>query len=81
MASYLESSTFVRKETGEKERFIKTGRIEDELRKLRGSNGQMLEAGCVEFVKSLLVLDHTKRPTAREALRHPWIRRRDDEVD
>ena len=28
---------------------------------------------AIDFVKKLLEKDHTKRPTAREALKHPWL--------
>jgi len=28
---------------------------------------------AVEFIKSILILDHSKRPTASEALQHPWM--------
>lgn len=28
---------------------------------------------AIDFIKSILILDHTKRPTAAEALQHPWM--------
>ena len=31
---------------------------------------------AVDFIKSLLVRDPSKRPTARQAQNHPWVRQR-----
>ncbi|KAG4429508.1 hypothetical protein IFR05_015010 [Cadophora sp. M221] len=78
MAEYLERETFVHPEKGVKERFIKVGTIREELENIPGKK---IENRCLEFIESLLVLDHTKRPTAREALEHPWIRGAEDDID
>lgn len=66
----LERGTFLHPETGLDEPFIKLGTIRQELMNLPGSQ---VEIGCIDFIESLLVLDHTKRPSAREALKHPWL--------
>lgn len=78
MAEYLERETFVHPETGVRERFIKVGTIREELEKIPG---KQIGNGCLDFIESLLVLDHTKRPTAREALENPWIRGAEDDID
>ena len=31
------------------------------------------DAGCLEFLKYLLTIDPLERPTAEEALNHPWL--------
>jgi serine/threonine protein kinase len=66
----LERGTFFRPETGLDEQFIKFGTIRQELKHVPGSK---IETGCIDFIESLLVLDHTKRPSAKEALQHPWL--------
>lgn len=45
---------------------IKMGSLEQELAKVDAP------ADCVEFIRYLLDLDHTNRPTAEQALQHPW---------
>lgn len=78
-AVFLEKETFVHPTTGAEERFVKLGTIRQELEAVPG---QHIEKGCIDFIESLLVMDHTKRPTAREALNHPWLRDIDgDDVD
>lgn len=78
LAQYLEQSTFIRPETGQEEQFVKVGTIRKELEAIHG-----IESGCVNFILSLLVVDHTKRPSAKEALQHPWLQEHgiDDELD
>lgn len=71
IAEFLEKETFVNPTTGAEERFVKLGTIRQELEAVSGQN---IEKGCIDFIESLLVMDHTKRPTAREALNHPWLR-------
>jgi serine/threonine protein kinase len=66
----LERGTFIHPETGLDEQFIKLGTIRQELKNVPGSK---IETGCIDFIESLLVLDHTKRPSAKEALQHPWL--------
>jgi serine/threonine protein kinase len=67
----LEQSTFAHPLTGLEEQCIKLGTIRQELEKVSGSK---IEKGCIDFIESLLAVDHTKRPSAKEALEHPWLR-------
>lgn len=69
LAEYLAKETFVRPETGVEEKFIKVGTIREELEKVEGP----IEAGCIDFIESLLVVDPLRRPSAREALKHRWL--------
>ncbi|KAI9700119.1 MAG: hypothetical protein M1836_002653 [Candelina mexicana] len=69
-AEFLEKETFVHPDTGVEERFVKLGSIRQELEAV---SGPRIEEGSIAFIESLLVMDHTKRPTAREALGHPWL--------
>ena len=57
-------------QTGLDERFIKVGTIRQELEKVEGP----IERGCIDFIESLLVVDPVKRPSAKEALQHPWLK-------
>lgn len=66
----LERGTFIHPETSLDEQIIKLGTIRQELKNVPGSK---IETGCIDFIESLLVLDHTKRPSAKEALQHPWL--------
>ncbi len=67
---FLERETFVHPETGLKEKFIKVGSIRQELEKVEGP----IQRGCIDFIESLLVVDPIRRPSAREALKHPWLK-------
>ena len=69
VARFLEQSTFIRPETGKEEQYVKVGSIREELEAIEG-----IESGCIEFILSLLVVDQNKRPSARQALEHPWLR-------
>ena len=35
--------------------------------------GPKVDPGLLDFIDSLLIVDHTKRPTAAEALKHPYL--------
>ena len=35
--------------------------------------GPKVDPGLLDFIDSLLIVDHTKRPTAVEALKHPYL--------
>ncbi|KAK0111253.1 hypothetical protein ONS95_001625 [Cadophora gregata] len=78
VAQFLEQSTFIRPETGKEEQYVKARSIRQELEAISG-----IEKGCIDFILSLLVVDHTKRPSAMEALRHPWLQETtiEDELD
>ena len=70
LAEYFEKGTFVHPKTGLEESFIKVGSIRQELEKVEGP----IEKGCIDFIESLLVVEPMRRPSAREALQHPWLK-------
>ena len=70
VAEFLERETFVHPDTGKVERFINVGTIRQELEAAEGP----VDKDCIDFIESLLVVDPDKRPTAEEALEHPWLR-------
>jgi serine/threonine protein kinase len=35
-----------------------------------------VSADCMDFITKLLMKDHSERLTAREALRHKWVKRK-----
>lgn len=49
-------------------RFITVGTVRQELEEIEGVPG-----GLIGFIEYLLVIDHTERPTARDALAHPYL--------
>ena len=78
-AEILEQETFSHPATGMTEEFIKLGKIRQELEAVPGKK---IDEDCISFIESLLIMDHTKRPTAREALKHPWLQNIDgNDVD
>ncbi len=70
LADFLESETFQRSEPSEPAPFIDVGSLRQVLEQI--PNGRVSKE-CMDFIESLLVIDHTKRPSAREALNHPFI--------
>ncbi|GIK02900.1 hypothetical protein Aspvir_006963 [Aspergillus viridinutans] len=70
IAEHLESSTFKHPDTGLETPFIKVGSLREELEKLPGPK---ISPELLDFIEFLLVVDHTKRPTASEALQHPYL--------
>ncbi|KAJ9226789.1 hypothetical protein DTO027B5_1875 [Paecilomyces variotii] len=71
IAEYLESTTFSHPDTGAETPFIKVGSLRQELERLPGP---VVSPELLDFIEYLLVVDHTKRPTASEALQHPYLR-------
>ena len=71
VAEHLESTTFVHPDTNLETHFLTVGSLRDELKKLPGPE---VPSELIDFIQYLLVLDHTKRPTAEAALRHPYLR-------
>lgn len=76
LAEYFEKESFVHPQTGVEEKFIKVGTIRQELEKVEGP----IDPGCIDFIERLLVVDPARRPSAKEALQHPWFRE-SSEVD
>ncbi|OBT62682.1 hypothetical protein VE03_07527 [Pseudogymnoascus sp. 23342-1-I1] len=68
LARALEKEKYEDAETGETKQFITVGTVREELEKIEG-----VPQDLIEFIEFLLVIDHTKRPTAREALGHPYL--------
>lgn len=50
--------------------FIKTGSLENELK------DSSISPGALHFIRHLLTLNPQARPTAKEALEHPWLQKR-----
>jgi serine/threonine protein kinase len=69
-ADVLESQTFQTPEMTEPREFITTRTVREELEKLPSESISM---ECMDFIQSLLVIDHTRRPTAKESLNHQFI--------
>ncbi len=70
VAEHLESSIFVHPDTKLETQFIKVGTLLQELEQLPGPK---VSKELIEFIEYLLVVDHEKRPTALEALGHPYL--------
>jgi serine/threonine protein kinase len=70
VAEHLESTTFNHRETGVETPFIQVGSLREELEKLPGPK---ISEELLDFIEYLLVIDHMKRPTALEALQHPYL--------
>ena len=70
VADHLESETFQLPESSERVPFIGVGSLRQKMEQI--PNGRVSQE-CMDFIESLLVIDHTKRPSAREALNHPFI--------
>ena len=70
VADYLESETFQLPESSESVSFIGVGSLRHMLEQVPKGR---VSRDCMDFIEALLVIDHTKRPSAREALEHPFI--------
>lgn len=70
MAEHLESTTFEHPDTKLETQFINVGTLRQELEKLTNPR---VSPGLIDFIEYLLTVDHTKRPTALEALQHPYL--------
>lgn len=70
IAEHLESTTFEHPDTKLETQFISVGTLRHELEQLPGSK---VSSELIDFIEYLLVLDHRKRPTALEALQHPYL--------
>ena len=70
VAENLESTTFKHPDTNLETPFIKIGTLRQELKRLPGPK---VSSELIDFIEYLIVVDHTKRPTALEALQHPYL--------
>ncbi|KFY45990.1 hypothetical protein V494_00662, partial [Pseudogymnoascus sp. VKM F-4513 (FW-928)] len=71
LAIGLEATDFKDPKTGEMRPYILGGTLEQELEKLPR---ELCSWECIEFILYLLEMDYKKRPTALEALQHPFIK-------
>ena len=70
VAEYLETNTFRYQDDSSETPFITVGTLRQELERM---SGPMVSPELLDFIDFLLVVDHTKRPTAEEALQHPYL--------
>jgi serine/threonine protein kinase len=63
-------SIFEHPDTKVETQFITVGTLRQELGKLPGPK---VSSELLDFIESLLVIDHIKRPTALEALQHSYL--------
>ena len=70
LAEYLETSTFRHQDDSFERQFITVSTLRQELEKLSAPE---VSPELLDFIEYLLVLDHTKIPTAEEPLRHPYL--------
>jgi serine/threonine protein kinase len=71
VADFLESETFVHPATSEPTKYISVGTLREELERLPRA---LFPLDFSDFLEYLLVIDHIKRPTAREALENPFLK-------
>ncbi|KAI9885708.1 MAG: hypothetical protein M1823_002473 [Watsoniomyces obsoletus] len=69
VAEFLEKETFTLGDDKPRP-FIARGTIRQEIEKHRFN----FPSEAFDFIEHLLVIDHTKRPSAKEALNHPFLR-------
>ncbi|EEQ29073.1 conserved hypothetical protein [Microsporum canis CBS 113480] len=70
MGAALEKSGYVHPKTGETIPFITVGSLREELQKLPR---EICSEECIDFIEHLLVIDPAGRPTAEEAMKHPFV--------
>lgn len=70
LAQELAVSHYEDPQTGESKPFIALGSLRHELQQLPRD---VCSHACIDFLEYLLVIDPAKRPTAEEALQHPFI--------
>lgn len=69
-ADVLESNIFQTPEMPKSRKFITARTVRQELESVPS---KCISQECMDFIQSLLVIDHTRRPSARESLSHPFI--------
>ncbi len=70
VAEHLESTTFEHPDTNLETRFVKVGNLRQELENLPGPK---VSPQLIDFIQYLLLVNHAKRPSAMEALQHPFL--------
>lgn len=70
LAVVLAHYTYSDPETGIRKPYMTVGCLREELEKCQDPP---VPNEVVDFLEDLMVADHTKRPTAREALQHPFL--------
>ena len=70
LAEYLETQSFRPPGSSSERQFIIKGTLRQELGKL---SAPKVSPALLDFIEFLLVVDHEKRPTAVEALQHPYL--------
>lgn len=71
LAEYLEKGSFRQQADSFGRPFINVGTLRQELERL---SAPRVSRELLDFIEYLLVLDHTKRRTAVQALQHPYLR-------
>ncbi|KAK2759911.1 hypothetical protein FQN54_002646 [Arachnomyces sp. PD_36] len=71
MGAALEGSGYIHPKTGDPTPYITVGSVREELQNLPR---EVCSETCIDFIEHLLIVDPAKRPTAEEALRHPFLR-------
>ncbi len=70
LAEHLESMTIEHPDTKLETSFIKVGTLRQELEQLPGPK---VSPELIDLIEYLIVVDHTKRPTALAALQYPYL--------
>ena len=71
LARDLEESEYRHPQTGQLTPYITLKSLRQELEQLPRD---VCSRECIDFLEHLLVIDPTRRPTAEEALQHPFIK-------
>ncbi|KAL9136051.1 MAG: hypothetical protein Q9175_002738 [Cornicularia normoerica] len=71
MADEMSTGTYIHPAIDGPVPYIDMGALRQELESLWGPK---VDPGLLDFIDSLLIVDHTKRPTAAEAFEHPYLR-------
>ena len=70
VAEDLESTSFEHPDSKLETQYIKVDTLRQELERLPGPR---VSPELIDFIQYLLLVDHTKRPVALEALKHPYL--------
>lgn len=71
LATGLEATGYKDPKTGDMKQYITLGTLEEELTRLPRD---LCSRECIDFILYLLNLDYKERPTALDALEHPFIK-------